>query len=131
MAGAVRVRGLADLNRALARTSKDVRLGIRKELRQVGEPVADEAESLALARIRSMPRSPQWADMRVGVTTNLVYVVPRQRGTKTPSRKRTNLAGLLMDRAMQPALDHHQDEVERDLERMLGRVTNDFSDGGF
>jgi hypothetical protein len=115
----VEVEGLRDLNRSLARMERDVRLGVRRELRSVGEPVASEAESLALGRISGMPKSPGWAAMRVGVTANSVYVVPVRRGTKTKSRKRSNLADLMMDRAMQPAFEHHRAEVVAGFDRVL------------
>lgn len=123
--GAIRVNGLRDLNRALARTSKDVRLGIRKELRQVAEPIRSSAESLAFSRISHI--GVNWSRMKVGVTQDLVYVAPRQRGTKTRSRKRPNLAVRLMEDAMQPALDRHANEVEAELDDMLGRVAREFS----
>ncbi len=125
MSGAVRVNGLRDLNRALARTSKDVRLGVRKELREVAEPIRSEAEDLAKRRIRNI--GPNWSRMRVGVTQDLVYIAPRQRGVKSGPRRRPNLAVRLMEDAMRPALNRHAHEVEKDLDEMLGRVSNKFS----
>lgn len=128
MAGEVRVAGLKELNRALKRTSKDVRLGIRKELRAVAEPVRSDAETLAFARISHI--GVPWSRMRVGVTLDTVYVAPRQRGVGSrgsSSRRRPRLAGLLMDKAMRPALDYHADQIEDRVDDMLGRVANDFS----
>lgn len=124
----VRVRGLADLNRALRRADRDTRLGIRKELRDVAEPVRADAERLAVSNITRI--GPKWSRMRVGVTTNLVYVAPRQRGVSARGlahRKRKNLAGLMMDRAMQPALDRHASEIANRLDRTLDRVANTFN----
>lgn len=121
----VRVRGLAELNRALRRTDRDVRAGIRKELRGVAEPVRAQAEQLAASEIRNIGHD--WSRMRVGITTDTVYVAPRKRGVKRGANKRKNLAPLLMDRAMQPALDDNTGLVERRFEAMLGQVTDDFS----
>lgn len=125
------VHGLADLQRALAKAEREVRLGVRKELRQVAEPVRAEAQQLAAGTIRNI--GPAWPRMRVGVTRNLVYVAPRQRSRTSrtnPRVRRPNLAGLLMDQAMQPALDRNQTRVERELEQMLDQVADRFNRGG-
>jgi hypothetical protein len=127
VADGVRVRGLGDLNRALRRTDRDVRLSIRKELRDVAEPVRADAESRADSRIRNLDGD--WTRMRTGATTNSVYVAPKLRGSKKGPQKRPNLAPLLMDRAMQPALQHHAPQIEREFDEMLGRVTDNFSKG--
>jgi hypothetical protein len=132
------VRGLHELQAALAHADRSLRLGVRKGLRQAAEPVQRGAEELALEKIRRMPRSPQWARMRVGVTRNLVYVAPRQRGIRWNAKnpgyrfqmRRPNLADLLMDRAMQPALDQHQAEVEARFEELLDHISDDFNRGG-
>lgn len=123
----IRVRGLADLNRALAKADKQVRVGVRKELRQAVEPVRRDAQSLAVSEIPTIGGA--WSRMRVGVTRDLVYVAPRQRGVKTGPRKRPNLAELLLGRAMVPALDRNADDVEERIDDMLGRVARDFNRG--
>jgi hypothetical protein len=125
MPGGVHVDGLADLNRALRRTDRDVRLGVRKELRGVAEPVRRTAEIRADGEIRNVEGD--WSRMRVGITTDSVYVAPRKRGVKKGSRKRKNLAPLLMARALQPALDQHAPEIEREFGQMLDRVADNFS----
>jgi hypothetical protein len=125
VAGTVHVRGLAELNRALRRTDRDTRLGIRKELRSVAEPVRRDAETLAEATIPRIGHD--WSRMRTGVTQSLVYVAPRERGTKVKSRRRKNLATLLMDRAMDPALARNEDRIEDDFEDVVDRVCRDFS----
>ena len=127
MADHVTVDGLADLNRALRRTDKQIRAGVRKELRGVAEPVRKDAERLAASEIRNIGHD--WSRMRTGITTNLVYVVPRKRGVKRHDdpRKRKNLNPLLMDRAMQPALDKHAHEIEQSFDDMLDRVADNFS----
>ena len=126
MADAIRVKGLADLNRALAQADRNVRLGIRAEYRKVAEPVRSDAESLALANISHI--GVPWSRMRIGVTQRSVYVVPKQRSTKgrSRSRRRPNLA-LLMYPQMQKALDRNADKVERSFNEMLFGVADKFN----
>jgi len=106
------VKGLAEMNRAFARADRDMKKDLRNTLKDVAEPVREEAEVLAGQKIRNMGNGP-WSRMRVGVTTNLVYVAPKERGRRgNIGSRRTNLADLLMDRAMEPALDAHAGEIE-------------------
>lgn len=119
-AGEVRVEGLRDLNRAFARLGASVKKEMVGELAAAAEPVRAAAARLANQGIRNMPLSPRWSEMKVGVTQSLVYVAPkarRRRGTPRP-----NLAPLLMDKAMQPALDDNQAEVVARLELMIDRL---------
>jgi hypothetical protein len=130
VADEVRVKGLRELNRALKRTSKETRLGIRKEIRSVADPVKDDAEDLATAKISNIGDT--WAKMRIGQTLDSIYVAPKQRGVGRRgdrSRKRPNLAARLMDDAMQPALDRHQADAQDRVDDMLGRVASRFSRG--
>jgi hypothetical protein len=123
------VRGLHELQASLAHADRSVRLGVPKGLRQAAEPVQRGAEEFAQANITRI--GPKWSRMRVGVTRNLVYVAPRQRGTRGRTRRsRPNLADLLMGSAMQPALDQHIGEVEARFEELLDRISDDFNHGG-
>lgn len=123
----VQVKGLAELNRAMARAPKTLKREYRAGQRRLGEPVRATAESRALAEIGRMPRSPAWGRMRTGLTTRLVYVAPRKRGSKRGPQKRPNLAGLLMDRAMQPALDQHEADIARQFEGFLATMERDWA----
>ena len=126
MAGVVRVEGLHELQAALAKADRETRLGVRGGLRKIAEPVQRGAEELARANITRI--GPRWSRMRVGITRDLVYVAPRERGTRGRSGKhRPNLAPLLMDRAMQPALDQHTAEIEAGFEELLDRIADDFN----
>jgi hypothetical protein len=60
--------------------------------------------------------------MRVGVTQTSVYVAPRHRGTRDGRRRRPNLAGLLLQRSMLPALTRNQPRVVREVDEMLAKV---------
>lgn len=128
MPGYMRVEGLRELNTALRQADRQVRLGIRGGLRHVAEPVQRGAEELAQSQIRRMPKSPRWSKMRIGLTRDLVYVAPRERGTRGKGGKhRPNLASLLMDRAMEPALEKHASEIERRFEELLDHAADDFN----
>ena len=126
------VKGYTELQRALARGQRDLRLGVRRELRNVAEPVKIEAQQLAterIARIGPM-RSNSWARMRVGITRKAVYVAPKQRGRASRANRRLrrpNLARLLMHRALEPALQRNATRVRERFELMLDRLGNDFN----
>ncbi len=124
----IQVRGLANVQRALRNAEKDTRLGIRNELREFAEPTRVTVESLAVARIPTVGLT--WSRMRSGVTQRSIFVVPRQRGSKNKTLKRTNFSRLMMDRAMQPALDQREPELVRDFNTMLNRVADKFNRSG-
>lgn len=130
MAQGLKVRGLANVNRALRGVEKDTAKGIRKEIRDFAEPVRESAENLASTSITNI--GVPWSRMRIGVLTHSIYVAPKQRGVKGKgrNRRRPNLSPLLMNRALQPALDRHAPELERDFNRMLERVSVKFNHSG-
>lgn len=116
--GEVRVEGLRDLNRAFARLGAGVKKELVGELALAAEPVRAAAVELAVSGIRNI--GPRWSQMRVGVTQSLVYVAPKSRRRR--GSPRPNLAPLLMDRAMQPALDENKEEVVTRLGLMIDRL---------
>jgi hypothetical protein len=116
----VRVEGLRDLQRAFKLADRKQERDLRTTLRRIAEPVRAEAELLAAAGI---PRiGLPWSRMRVGVTATSVYVAPKQRGARGGNRRRPNLAGILLERAMVPAITHNQPRVILEVERMLDDV---------
>jgi hypothetical protein len=126
-ASEIRVHGLREMSRAFAKADKNLKKDLTRRLKKVAEPVRAEAARRALHEVRNI--RPPWSDMRTGVTTSVVYIAPRERGRRSALR-RPNLAGLLMDRAMQPALDAHSGEIETELGRMLDEIGKDWSHGG-
>jgi hypothetical protein len=121
MPGTVHITGLAELNRAFRKISGGLDKEMKEALLKAADPVKVRAESLALSRIRNMPGSPHWADMRIGVSARAVYMVPRARGRG--GRARPNLKGLLLDRAMDPALDEKQDEIVEGVGKMIDHLS--------
>lgn len=119
------IEGYAGLMRALAFAERDIRLDLRDSLRDAAEPVRADAETLAVSQIQRI--GIPWSRMRVGITRTLVYVAPRQRGTKGRGNqrfRRPNLKDLLLDRAMNPALARNESQIERRVIEML----NGFAD---
>jgi len=121
----LRVEGLADLQRAFYVADRSLSRELKTGLREVAEPVKTGAEILALARIRRMDA--RWYRMRVGATRHTVYVAPKERGrlTKRDKRRyaRPNLGGLLMDRAMLPALQANEPKIAKRMEDLLTDVS--------
>jgi hypothetical protein len=118
------------MSAAFAKADRELRLGYRRSLRDVAEPVRLDAEGLAANSITRI--GPRWYRMRTGVTRNLIYVAPRQRGVKTRGldpRRRPNLGNLLMDRAMEPALNQNEERIVDGAERLLDRVADGFNYG--
>lgn len=119
--GAIRVRGLRELNRAFARADRTLRKEKNDALKRAAEPVRADAQALAAANISRLGL--EWSRMRVGVTTRVVYVAPAKRAVSRggPSA-RPNLAPLLMDEAMLPGLERNRETVVRELDHMLASV---------
>lgn len=121
----VEVRGATALYRSFKAISDDLTSELVDGLEEAAKPVGETAEQLALSRIRNMPRSPTWAEMRIGVSRReaLVYMVPFSRGSRRKGRKRKNLADLLSVRAMDPAMDQNEERVTRGVEDLLDRLS--------
>lgn len=114
-AAAIRVRGLRELQASLRNLNRDFARELAGELRAAAEPVRADAEQMASQRIRNI--GPKWSQMRTGVTNKVVYVAPRSR--RRGGSPRPNLAGELMGRAMEPALERHSGRVTARLERLI------------
>ena len=126
---ALAVKGYTELARTFQHAPRDVNKAYREELRTIGEPTRLTAEELAVSSIRKIGHD--WSRMRTGITTRVTYVAPRERGAKgRGGSRRPNLARLLMERAMQPALDRNRGQVEHDFDVMLGRLVNSWDHDG-
>ncbi len=133
--GAIRVKGLTELNRALKHADKETRLGIRKVERQVAEPVRVDAQELAVREISHI--GVPWSRMRIGITQKVVYVAPAQRGSKarratvTQARRKADkkFATRLIREAMEPALEKNRAAIERNFEAALDDMADNFNRG--
>ena len=116
----IHVQGLKELERAFKLADKLEQKELRTVLKATALPVKQAAESKAISRIRRMPRSPAWSQMRIGVGRSVVYMVPKRKNRGGSKRK--NLRDLLLDRAMEPALTENIPEVTMAVENMLADV---------
>jgi hypothetical protein len=116
--GGVRVTGLRELVRACDASAKEIKRGVRSKLKHAGEVVRVEAEHRAPSEIRNI--GPTWGRFRVGMTTSYVYVAPKQR--RHGGTPRRNLADLLLNRVMVPALEAKTNEVERSIEEAIDEI---------
>lgn len=119
----VRVHGYREITRAFGKADKAVKGEMQDAFRDVAEPIRAQAEALALTRISHIGR--RWGLMRIGLTTNVVYVAPRERGKASRVNRmlgRPNLAELLISRSMQPALDANEGKVEERFDEATRRI---------
>lgn len=131
MAGAVALHGYRELATAFAKADDQRKKAVPLVMREVAEPIRRDSSALARGKIRRMDE--RWSQMRTGVTRTLVYVAPKQRGIKARGehpRRRPNLAPLLADRAMEPALHRHEADVANAVDRALDRLAAEFNRGG-
>lgn len=118
------LEGWRELYRANELAQRQIVRDLKPRMRELAEPVRAEAEQLAASGIPKIGLP--WSRMRVGVTQSSVYVAPRQRGSRIPGRRRPNLAGLLLGRAMVPALAQNRPRVIAGVERLLDDIAEDW-----
>jgi hypothetical protein len=124
----ITVRGLRELENLAASTSRHATKVVRASFRKVAEPIRSDAQGLAEA---SIPRiGPKWGKMRVGVTRTLVYVAPKERGVKVRGpdpRRRPKFADLMEARAMAPALERNEGNIEAAVEHALDDIAREWN----
>jgi hypothetical protein len=99
------------LTRDFKKISKDLDKRLTGELLEAVEPVRVRAEQMALTEITNMPKSPDWATMKTGVSRakGTVWMAPAHRRSRGSSRP--NLSNELLHKAMDPSITEGQDEV--------------------
>lgn len=127
MADAIRVDGLAELQRAFTAADRALREDLRDALQEAAAPVRRDAQAMAGVTIRNLGPGDPWTKMRTGMERGvIVYVAPVERGVKgrgNQRKRRPNLKNLLLNRAMEPALTRNRGGVIRRLEGLLVDVT--------
>lgn len=127
---AIKVENYKNVLKAFGAASKTVERGFTGSLKEAAEPIAESAEQLAgSGEIRNLHDGDPWTKMRIGVTQRMVYVAPKERGRRTRGRPqigRPNLKPLLLDRAMEPALERHRDDVISNIEDLFGYMARTF-----
>jgi hypothetical protein len=122
--GRLKVRGLRETVRAFNNIQEDLSDELRAGLKHAAEPVRVAAEQKAVNRIENMPYSPAWAEQKTVVSkrTALVYMGPKKRQSRNTARRRKNLADLLMERAMEPALEENEEKTKKAVELVLDQL---------
>jgi hypothetical protein len=124
-AQAIKVEGLANLQRAFGRADRALRADLRDALQEAAAPVRADAQRLAGTEIRRMGAGSPWTRMRIGILGGtVVYVAPVERGVRgrANARRRPKLKPLMLERAMEPALERNRRAVVRRLDHMLDEV---------
>ena len=111
----IKIHGQVELERAFLQLRREVLTELRPALRKIAEIVSKDAQARATTEISNI--GDRWARMRVGVVQKGAYVAPASK--RRGGSPRPNLAPLLMDRAMQPALDSKQEEVLTSLDLLV------------
>jgi hypothetical protein len=122
---AIRVENYKAVLQAFGRAEKTLERDFRAELRRAVEPIRSTAELLAgSGAIRNLRAGDPWTKVRTGVTRSVVYIAPRERGRRSTRAGvgRPNLKPLILDRAYEPALDRHRNDVIKGMNDLLGNV---------
>lgn len=121
----IRVRGLREFQRGIRAADRHLANDLRDTLEEAAQPVRAEAQRLAESRVRNLSAGDPWSRMRVGIRGSVAYVAPVERGVKVRGRnrlRRPKFKGLVLDRALEPALVNKRGEVEKRLEHLLDEV---------
>ena len=113
------VRGQQEVLRAFSGVEKDTKREMRKQLKQVAEPVRRLAEELAVGHISNI--GSHWSRMRLGVTARAVYIAPTSK--RAGGSPRPNLSPLLLAE-MESALDQRSPDVLADFDRWVAAIGN-------
>lgn len=107
----VRVNGLKELNRAFKEYDKDAKKDLQAALRLIAVPVAADARRLA---------SPFGEATVAGIApgARVAGAVVRQRRRKTTGHH-PEFGGLLMRRALEPALQENETKIVEGVERLF------------
>jgi hypothetical protein len=110
----VRVRGLAELNRALNNLNKEAKRAVLDELKKTAEPVAADARSKI-----SRYQGASLGTIKPRATGRSVFVTQNARKV---TGKRGDFGALQMTRGLMPALDENTDKIVTGLEHAIDRL---------
>lgn len=115
--GAVRVEGLAELTRDFRKMSKELGKEVAASLREAAEPARPKAEQKAREKIRNI--GSKWSTMKIGVTQGKGVVWMRPAARRSGGSPRPNLSGLLVGRAMWPAVEEAEPQVMENMAKVI------------
>ena len=115
MAGAtMHLKGWRETDRALGKINRDAQKRVRGALLEAARPVSETAKG-KLSRFQGAAINKISPRARVGVIT----VEDRARKV---TGLRPDFGSLIMTRGLEPALDEHEDDVRREVEKALDRL---------
>ncbi len=128
------VVNLAEINRNLRRSGKEVSAATHKGLLEAAEPVKRDADVFSRSQISGMKRArlspPPWSIQKEGSTVSEVYIVPTQRGrrqgrTEGDRRRADKFVEIMFGKSYNPALERNRALVVQTVDNWLGRVTRE------
>ncbi len=128
------VVNLAEINRNLRRSGKEVSAATHKGLLEAAEPVKRDADALSRSRISGMKRArltpPPWSIQKEGSTVSEVYIVPKEKGKRTgrgagDQRRADKFVEIMYGKSYNPALERNRALVVQTVDNWLGRVTRE------
>lgn len=125
MTETIRVEGLRSLLRVTDALPKEIAKGIRRELREVAEPVRRETEQELRSYLTSHTRSPRYnavQHIRYGVSVRkagTVSVEERIKSKYRGSRKRPKFIELQFEQGLDPVVQRNEPRVLAGFNRVL------------
>lgn len=116
---AVKTRGIGELIRAADAAGKETKKLVRDKLRQAAEPVLESA------RARLQPINATSA-AKLGISVRRTGIVSVEQRMKKTTGLHPEYGGLQMRRALVPALDEHQSEIETSLGKAVDEIADHF-----
>lgn len=113
MTETVRVKGLRELLRVTDQLPKDVKRGVRDELRKVAEPVRADASALFVGRVGNAEQT------RYGISVRKAGTVAVEQRKRRTTGKHPEFAKRQMRMAMIPALERNEQHIVRELDGVL------------
>ena len=111
----IRVEGLRNLARVIAKSDEEVNLWLREGLLAIGEKVAVDTRS---SYAEYSAEGAAGVKPKVARTGTVIVAQTMRRG-RDMSKRRANFGGLMMSRAFLPALDRNKEEAAASAERLL------------
>lgn len=109
----VRVVGLRSMLRVVDQLPKDVKKGVRGELRKVAEPVLRDATGLFVSSVADAGAT------RMGISVRAAGTVSVEQRRRRTTGRHPEFGRLQMRRALVPALERNEENVVRGLDSVL------------
>ncbi len=119
MAATIRVKGVRELVRAADAAGKETKKLVRDRLRQVAEPVLQDARS-KLSRYDARSAS------RLGISVRRVGTVAVEQRLRRTTGAHPQFGALQMAEVLIPALDENADEIEKRFEQAVDDIADRF-----